>query len=116
MRNDKKNLIVELTFKFSLDVIEFVDVLEQRRKFVFANQIVKSGTSVGANVREAQNAESRTDFTHKFKIAAKEADETRYWLELCKESKLYPNPPQELFDSLESINKVILKIISSSKR
>ena len=55
-----------------------------------ANQLFKSGTSIGSNVREAQNAESKADFIHKMKIAAKEADETEYWLGLCNESKNYP--------------------------
>ena len=57
--------------------------LEELKKYVISNQLLKSGTSVGANVREAQNCESKADFIHKFKIAAKDADETEYWLLLC---------------------------------
>ncbi len=57
-----------------------------------ASQLFKSGTSIGANVREAQNSESTADFIHKFKIAAKEADETQYWLELCEKSQFLPQP------------------------
>ena len=64
---------------------------------------------------EAQNAESKYDFTHKFKIAGKEVDETEYWLLLCQEAKNYP-PVHDLLTSLRSIGKVINKIISSSKR
>ena len=79
MRNDKDNLIVNITFEFALEIIEFVEELEGLRKFVLANQLLKSGTSRGANVREAQNAESKNDFIHKLKIAAKEADETEYF-------------------------------------
>ena len=79
MRNDKDNLIVNITFEFALEIIEFAEELEGLRKFVIANQILKSGTSIGANVREAQNAESKNDFIHKLKIAAKEADETEYF-------------------------------------
>ena len=71
MRNDKENLIVNLTFQFALNIIEFVEELEGARKCVIANQLLKSGTSIGANVREAQNAESKSDFIHKLKIAAK---------------------------------------------
>ena len=77
-----------------------------------ASQIFRSGTSIGANIREAQNAESKADFIHKFKIAAKEADEVKYWLSLCKESEFYPNPSEEL----QSINLILSKIISSSKK
>lgn len=86
MRNDKENLIVDLTFKFSLTFLDFCEQLESERKFILSRQLLKSGTSIGANVREAQNAESKADFIHKFKIAAKEADETEYWLMLCRES------------------------------
>lgn len=114
MRNDKDNLIVELTFKFALAVIDYCEKLENDKKYVLARQLLKSGTSIGANVREAQNAESKADFIHKFKIAAKEADETEYWLMLCKESKHYPNP-ELLFEYLMSIIRIISKIISSSK-
>nr|MBC7613658.1 four helix bundle protein [Pseudopedobacter sp.] len=114
MRNDKPNLIVDLTFQFALDVIKFVDELEISRKFVFANQILKAGTSIGANVREAQNAESKADFIHKIKIAAKEADEVEYFLMLCNKSENYPSN-DTLLEDIKSIIKVLSKIISSSK-
>jgi len=114
MRNDRQNLIVELSFQFALDVIEFSELLEEKRKFVLARQILRAGTSVGANIREAQNAESKLDFIHKLKIAAKEADETDYWLLLCKKAKNYPNP-EYLLLKLPEIIKVISKIISTSK-
>ena len=114
MRDDKENLIVELTFQFSLEVIEFSELLESNRKYNLGNQLFKAGTSIGANVREAQNAESKADFIHKMKIAAKEADETEYWLLLCKNSKSYPDPGTLLI-RIKSILKVLSKIISSSK-
>lgn len=69
-----------------------------------ASQIFRSGTSIGANIREAQNAESKADFIHKFKIAAKEADEVNYWLLLCRGSEFYPNPDEKLFNELNSNN------------
>jgi len=114
MRNDKENLIVNLTFQFALQIIEFSEELESVRKYVISNQLLKSGTSIGANVREAQNAESKSDFIHKLKIAAKEADETEYFLLLCQFSKTYPFD-QSLLDKLGVIIKVLSKIISSSK-
>ncbi len=115
MRNDKENLIVKLSLDFALQIIEFSEHLEENRKYVIARQILKSGTSIGANVREAQNAESKADFIHKLKIAAKEADETAYWLELCRKSDSYPSDSQ-LETDLLSIVKVLSKIIGSSKR
>jgi four helix bundle protein len=114
MRNDKENLIVKLTFEFALDIIEFSEDLEEKRKFVIARQILKSVTSIGANVREAQNAESKNDFIHKLKIAAKEADETEYFLLLCKFSKTYPFN-ETLLEKLSVIIKILSKIIASSK-
>ena len=114
MQTNKKNIIIELTFEFALKIIEYAELLESKKKFIVANQLFRSATSIGANVREAQNAESNYDFVHKMKIAAKEADETEYWLLLCKYSSNYPDPAN-LLSSLESIQKVLSKIISSSK-
>lgn len=110
----KENLIVQLTFQFALAVILFTEDLEQKRKYNLANQLFRSGTSIGANVREAQGCESRADFLHKIKIAYKEAEETQYWLELCNHSKSYPDS-SALLTSLVSIQRVLGKIISSSK-
>jgi len=115
MRSDKENMIVRLTFDFSMSIINYSESLRDLRKFEMSSQIFRSGTSIGANIREAQNAESKADFIHKFKIAAKEADEVEYWLQLCEESKFYPNPTG-MHEQLESIIKVISKIIATSKR
>jgi four helix bundle protein len=111
----KPNAIVDLTFKFSLEVIAFTEVLESNRKFNMSNQLFRSGTSVGANVREAQGAESKSDFIHKLKIAYKEAEETEYWLSLCKFSEKYPFE-EVLLNKIDEIKKVLGKIISSSKK
>ncbi len=115
MNKEKENIVLTLSFEFALKSIEFSEELEGNRKFAIANQILKSGTSIGANIREAQGAESRADFIHKMKIAAKEAEETEYWLELCEHSKNYPYNPI-LKDELISIKKLLSKIISSSKK
>lgn len=91
--NDEKikdNLIVKLSFEFALEVVKYVELLEAKRKFVIANQLLKSGTSVGANIWEAQNAESKADFIHKLKISAKECEETKYWLLIANHSENYP--------------------------
>ena len=116
MRKDRKNLIVEMTTQYALRIIEYVEILETERKYIIARQILKPGTSIGANIREAQNAESKADFIHKFKIAAKEIDETEYWLCLCQAAYTYPNPDPQLSQVLQEIARVVGKIISSSKR
>lgn len=115
MQSNKPNIIVEKTLEFSLLVIEYAELLEEKRKYVIARQLLKSGTSIGANVREAQNAESKLDFIHKLKISAKEADETEYWLLLCQKSKSYPDC-SILQEKIIDINKILSKIIASSKR
>ena len=106
---------MEKTFQFSLDIIKYCQIVERQKQFVIARQLLKSGTSVGANIREARNPESRADFIHKFKIAAKEAEETKYWLELCQFSEGYPDSVA-LQEQLTIIQKIIRKIISTSKR
>ena len=111
---DKENVIVKLTFEFALGIIQYCELLQENKNFVIANQLLKSGTSIGANVREAQNAESKADFIHKFKISAKEIEETIYWLELCKFSEGYPSA-DHLIEQLENIKRIISKIIISSK-
>ena len=114
MEQKKDNLIVDLTFNFSLDIVKYTESLEGLRKYNLANQLFRSGTSVGANVREAQNAESKSDFIHKLKISSKEAEETKYWLLICQNSENYPNC-EKLLLQIESILKVLGKIISSAK-
>ena len=69
-----ENIILKKTIEFSLLAIEYVELLESQRKYVIARQLLKSATSIGANIHEAQNAESKADFIHKFKIAAKEVE------------------------------------------
>lgn len=114
MQNQKENIILQKTIKFSLDLIEYVELLEEKRKFIISNQLLKSGTSIGANIHEAQNAESKADFIHKFKIAAKEIEETKYWLIICKEAKRYPDC--NFFEvQLQEIDKIVTKIIATSK-
>src|SRR2546422_825138 len=84
-----ENIILKKTIEFSIATIEYAELLETQKKFVIARQLLRSGTSIGANVREAQNAKSKSDFIHKFKTAAKEIEETKYWLILCKHSINY---------------------------
>jgi len=103
-----------LSFDFSLDIINDCELLETKRKFVQANQLLKSGTLIGANIREVQNAESKADFIHKFKIAAKEIDETGYWLDLYAHAESCPDPGG-LTEKQRSIANVTNKIIITSK-
>ena len=110
----KNNLILLKSFEFAKKVVQYTEKLEEDRKYVIANQLLKSGTSIGANIKEAQNSESKADFIHKMKIAMKEADETEYWLLLCEKSGNYPYNP-ELQTKILSIKKLLSSIISKMK-
>jgi four helix bundle protein len=111
----EQNPILKLTLDFSILIIQYCEKLEAERKFVISNQLLKSGTSIGANSMEAQNAESKADFNHKIKIAAKEADETQYWLTLCEYAATYPDC-RLLTEKLVEIQKVLNKILGTAKR
>ncbi|MEJ7692232.1 four helix bundle protein [Daejeonella sp.] len=108
------NIIVEKTFLFAVQILKLSPILQENKQFVLANQLLRSGMSIGANTREAQNAESKADFIHKFKIAAKEADEAEYWLLLTNEVLKDSIIPQ-LLEELKIIQKIITKIIATTK-
>lgn len=111
----KNNLIVQLTFDFAITTVAFCAQLEGLKKWSLANQLLRASLSIGANVKEAQNAESRLDFIHKLKIAAKEADEVEFYLEVCNKSEMLPDCI-ELIEQVQSICRVLNKIISSTKK
>ena len=111
-----KNPIIVLTFQFSIKIIGYVETLEKSRKYIIARQLLKSGTSIGANVWEAQHAESRADFIHKIKTAAKEAEETIYWLMLCNDVNGYNKDCESLIENCKEIRRVLAKIIFTSKQ
>jgi len=111
---ETKNIVVEKSLDFGVEIVKFCELLEEKRKYVVAKQLLRSGTSVGANVFEAQHAESKVDFIHKMKVAIKEANETLYWLFICERSENYPaNSSLKLM--IEELIRIISRIIISSK-
>jgi four helix bundle protein len=110
----QNNPILKESFEFAIMVVKYAELLDEKRKYIIAKQLVRSGTSVGANIKEAQNAESKADFIHKLKVSLKEADKTEYWLFLCENLENYPNP-EGLIEKLNGIIKMLNKIISTSK-
>ncbi len=96
-------------------MIAYCDLLFQGKKFIIAQQLLKSSTSIGVNVMEAQHAESTSDFLHKIKIAMKEANETANWLNLCEKSKDY-NFDIKFQKDIESIINILSKIIITTKK
>ncbi|MBR5650926.1 MAG: four helix bundle protein [Bacteroidales bacterium] len=109
-----KNILQEKSKKFAIRIVNMYKYLvEEKKEFVISKQILRSGTSIGANIHEGRNAESTADFVHKKSIALKEADETQYWLELLVETD-YIN--KDVFDSMNSdLNEIIAMLISSIK-
>ncbi|MFC6996237.1 four helix bundle protein [Rufibacter roseus] len=113
----RENVIIDKSYAFALRVIKLYKFLTQEQKeFVLAKQLLRSGTSIGANVEEAIAASSKADFVHKLNIAAKEARETSYWLRLLKDSQYIP---ENAFDSIHEdcleIRKIISKILITMK-
>lgn len=109
------NPVLKHSLDFALEIVDYCELLEQSRKYVVSRQLLKSGTSIGANAFEAQNAESKADFIHKMKIAAKEADETTYWLLLCSRAKDYPTC-LHLIQKIEVLSRLLNKILFTAKK
>ncbi len=108
--------VEDLSRAFAIRIVKLNKYLkEEKRDFVLSNQILRSGTSIGANISEAKYAESRLDFVHKMRISLKETNETLYWLRLMLEGN-YISQPQ--FESLEkeckSILYMLIKIINTT--
>ncbi len=105
----RENIIKEKSFKFAVRIVNLYKLLTtERKEFIMSKQLMRSGTSIGANIREAQNGESKADFIHKLGIAQKEADETLYWLELLAETKYLQHHE---FESLHHDGIELLKIL-----
>lgn len=106
-----ENIVKTKSFEFAIRIVNLYKYLiEYKKEFILSKQLLKSGTSVGANIREAINAESKPDFIHKLSIAQKECDETLYWLELLYTTQ-YLN--KEEFESINKDAVTIIKIIKS---
>jgi len=107
----KENIVKNKSFGFAVRIVRLYQYLcEQKKEYVLSKQLLRSGTSVGAMVREAEHAESKTDFKHKMAIAQKEINETIYWLELLKETEYLTS---EQFESINSDATEIIKLITS---
>ena len=115
MRED--NLIRKKSYDFALEIIKLYKFLSSKNEFVLSKQILRCGTSIGANVEEAQAAQSRKDFMSKLSVASKEARETLYWLKLLNDSKFLDNYENKnfLFDEINSIINIITKIVKTLK-
>lgn len=111
------NIIQEKSLAFAVRIVKLCRLLaDQRREFVLSKQLLRSGTAIGALVREAEHAESKADFIHKMAIAQKETNETAYWLELLRASDLLSQKEFEsIFPDQAEIAKILASIILTSK-
>ena len=111
----ERNLILEISYQFALETITTAKVLREKKAYELASQFWRAGTSIGANVEEAQAAQSRADFRSKMSIAAKEARESHYWLRLARDSRLLPEDDvAPLIEKIESIRKILTSIVKSA--
>ena len=113
----KENIVKEKSYKFALRVINTYKFLsDEKREFVLSKQMLRSGTAIGALVREAEHAQSRADFIHKMNISLKEANETEYWLMLLKDSKYID---EESFVSIhkdcDELIRLLVSIVKTTK-
>jgi len=113
--NEKDNIILSKTFDFSLSVIELYKMLINQKEFVISKQLLRSGTSIGANVNEAVAAQTKKDFSYKMSIASKEARETKYWLLLLSKSNLVNLDYTKYLQSIEEIIKILTSIVKTTQ-
>ncbi len=111
----KQNLILQLSFDFALQIIGLYQVLKNQKEYVISKQLLRSGTSIGANVEEAIAAQSRKDFISKMNIASKEAREARYWLRLLDKSQLVKYDFSMYLNKIDSIVNVLTAIVKSTQ-
>ena len=113
---EKPNIIKEKTYRFAIDIVNFYKKMIKQNEFILSKQIVRSGTSIGANVEEAVAAQSRKDFISKMAIASKEARETNYWLRLIRDTALLKDVDLvTLINDSEAIIKIITSIVKTTK-
>ena len=113
----KPNIIKEKTYNFALDIIEIYQQMIKQNEFILSKQLVRSGTSIGANTEEATAAQSRKDFISKMAISSKEARETNYWLRLLRDSKLCEGIDYtDLIEESEEIIKILTSIVKTTQK
>lgn len=116
MNGKKENIIHEKSFAFAVRIVKLYKFLVSKKETVLSKQLLRCGTSVGANVREAINTESRADFIHKLSISQKEISETGYWLDLLFTTEYFKEKEyQSIKTDADEISKIIRSIIITSK-
>ena len=112
------NTLHDKSLSFAVRTVNFYNFLcDQKKEFVISKQILRSGTSIGANIRESKNAESSSDYVHKLSIALKEADETQYWLEVLSQSNIIEeNEYSSMNNDVKELIALLTSIIKNKKQ
>ncbi len=110
-----KHILKERSLDFAATIISFCDLLKEKKMFEISNQLIRSASSIGANIYEAEYAESPSDLLHKLKISEKEASETQFWLELCSRNKQI-EVPQDILRKLSEIKRMLGASIITIKK
>ncbi len=113
----KRNIIVEKSFEFSVRVVNLYKYLvSEKREYVLSKQLLRSGTSIGANVNEAVEGQSKKDFISKMNIALKEARESRYWLELLERTEyISGEKSKNILIEIDELIRILVKIVKTSR-
>ncbi|MBU3658490.1 MAG: four helix bundle protein [Flavobacteriales bacterium] len=114
----KENIIKSKSFAFALNIVKLYQYLtDSKKEYILSKQLLRSGTAIGAIVREAEHAESKADFIHKLSIGLKEANETEYWLDLLQQSGYLDEDSFESFKAeIKDLLRLLISIIKSSKQ
>ena len=109
------NIILEKSFNFALTIIELYKILQQNREFVLSKQLLRSATSIGANVEEATAASTKKDFAYKMTLSSKEARETRYWLKLLDKSQIVEINYSKYLEDVTELIKILTAIVKTTQ-
>jgi four helix bundle protein len=118
MDEGRENTLKKKSYAFSLRIIKLYKHLSVKNsEYVLSKQVLRSGTSIGANITEANRAQSKLDFVHKLSIALKEADETEYWLNLLRDSDyITPSQAEALLSDCAEVQRMLIASIKTAKR
>ena len=115
--NSEENILYQKTSKFAVRIVKlYQKIIEKKKEYVLSKQLLRSGTSIGANVAEANGAISKADFSSKISIAYKESLETKYWLDLMKETNYIDEKlHQSFYDDCDELSKILFSILKTTR-
>lgn len=115
MKDQNKSIVADKAFTFAVSIVELYKELIKNREYVLSKQLLKSSTSIGANIEEALAAQSKRDFLSKISISSKEARETHYWLRLYQETQIVSNDYSDFIDRVEELIRMLTSIAKTTR-